>query len=86
MAWTDQFWKPIKLADGRVIKSLGDARAMMLTLPHDQRESPHWRHATEIVARAASSPSVIDDALSQTLTALKADGLVGAPGRRASRH
>jgi hypothetical protein len=86
MAWTDQFWKPIKLADGRVIKSLADARALMSALPDEKRESSHWRYATDILARAASSPSVIDDALSQTLTALKADGLVGAPGRRAPQH
>jgi hypothetical protein len=29
MAWTDQLWKPIKLADGSVIKSLADATALV---------------------------------------------------------
>jgi hypothetical protein len=61
MSWTDQFWKPIKLADGRVIKSLADERALMSALTDEKRESPHWRYATEILARAANSPSVIDD-------------------------
>jgi hypothetical protein len=25
MAWSDPFWKPIKLNDGRVLRTLGDA-------------------------------------------------------------
>jgi hypothetical protein len=77
MPWTDQFWKPIKLADGRVLKSLDDARTLLATLPRDRQDSLHWRQATELLVRAASSPSAIDEALSQTVLALKADGLVG---------
>jgi len=81
MAWTDQFWKPIKLAGGRVIKDLADAHALISALPHRQSDAAHWRHAAESVTRAANSPSAIDDALSQTLMALKTDGLVGGAAR-----
>jgi hypothetical protein len=76
MGWTDKFWKPIKLADGRVITNLADARALMAALPQDKRDSLQWRYTAEVLARAASSPSVMDEALSQTLAALKGDGLV----------
>jgi hypothetical protein len=77
MPWTDQFWKPIKLADGRVLKSLDDARTVLATLRRDKQASLHWQKAAELLARAASSPSAMDEALSQTVLALKADGLVG---------
>jgi hypothetical protein len=33
MPWTDSFWKPIKLNDGRALTTLGDARELISTLP-----------------------------------------------------
>jgi hypothetical protein len=33
MAWSDEFWKPIKLKDGRTLATLGDAREFISTLP-----------------------------------------------------
>jgi hypothetical protein len=75
MAWTDRLWKPIKLRDGRVLTNLVDVRKLMTELPSDSRASEHWRQAQELVERAATSPSVLDDALAQTLRALRANGL-----------
>jgi hypothetical protein len=76
MAWTDEFWKPIKLRDGRVLTNLADARDLIMQLPLGSRNSEEWQRADELLARAASSPSARDDALAQTWRALKAEGLV----------
>jgi hypothetical protein len=33
MAWSDEFWKPIKLKDGRSVATLAEARVLILSLP-----------------------------------------------------
>jgi hypothetical protein len=76
MPWTAEFWRPINLKDGRRIGGLAEARVLILSLPEPSQSHAHWRHAAEMLARAAESKSAIDDAHAQMLRALKAEGLI----------
>jgi hypothetical protein len=76
VAWTDSFWKPIKLNDGRVLNTLGDARELIATLLALKRAEAHWQHADEMLVRAEAAPSASDDALTAVVRALKAEGLI----------
>jgi hypothetical protein len=74
MAWTDPFWKPIKLNDRRVLTTLDDARELISTLPPTAQVAERWLDAEEMLARAAIAPSARDDALAMMLIALKTEG------------
>jgi hypothetical protein len=76
MPWTDPFWKPIKLNDGRMLRTLGDAFELFTALPALKQAEGHWRDADEMLIRAAVAPSAIDDALAAMVRALKAEGLI----------
>jgi hypothetical protein len=76
MPWTDQFWKPIKLNDGRVLSTLGDARELIATLPALKQADAHWQDADEMLVLASFSRSARDVALAAVVRALKADGLI----------
>jgi hypothetical protein len=76
MAWSDQFWKPIKLKDGRMLRTLGDAFELFATLPALKQAEGHWRDADEMLVRAAVAPSAIDDALAAMVRALKVERLI----------
>jgi hypothetical protein len=76
MAWSDQFWKPIKLKDGREIATLGDARELISTLPAMSQAEAHWQDVEEVLMCAATAPSYRDDALAAVLGALKAERLI----------
>jgi hypothetical protein len=71
MPWSDAFWKPIKLKDGRTVATLAEARVLILSLPGSQQE-PHWVEASELLARASEFPSARDIALAAMLRALRA--------------
>jgi hypothetical protein len=76
MPWTDAFWKPIKLSDGRTLTTLGDAREMIASLPALKQAEGHWQDADEMLVRAEAAPSASDDALTAGVRALKAEGLL----------
>jgi hypothetical protein len=76
MPWTDAFWKPIKLNDGRTLTALGDARDLIASLPAMKRAEGHWLDADEMLVRAEAAPSASDDALTAVVRALKAEGLI----------
>jgi hypothetical protein len=76
MPWNAQFWKPIKLSDGRKIATLHDARALIELLPSPRQANPHWRDADDKLTRAAASKSAEDDALLAMLSALKVEGMI----------
>jgi hypothetical protein len=76
MAWSDPFWKPIKLNDGRVLRTLGDAFELFAALPAQKQAEGHWRDADEMLIRAAIAPSAIDGALAAMVRALKAERLI----------
>jgi hypothetical protein len=70
------FWKPIKLKDGRMLRTLGDAFELFATLPALKQAEGHWRDADEMLVRAAVAPSAIDDALAAMVRALKVERLI----------
>ena len=74
MPWTDPFWKPIKLNDGSVLSTLGDAREFIATLPALKQAEGKWRDADEMLVRAEAAPSASDDALAAVVRALKTEG------------
>jgi hypothetical protein len=76
MPWTDQFWRPIKLKDGRSVATLAEARVLILSLPASQQEMPHWVEASDLLARASEFPNAQDLALAAMLQALRAEGLI----------
>jgi hypothetical protein len=76
MPWTDPFWKPIKLNDGRTLTTLGDARGLIATLPAPKQAEGRWQDADEMLVRAAAGPSAKDEALAAVVRALKAEGLI----------
>jgi len=76
MPWTDPFWKPIKLNDGRTLTTLGDARELIATLPALKQAEGHWQDADELLVRAAAGPSARDGALAAMVRSLKIEGLI----------
>jgi hypothetical protein len=86
MPWTDSFWKPIKLNDGRVPNTLGDARDFIAILPALKQAEGHWRDADEMLIRVAVAPSAINDALAAIVRALKMEGLIQTPSRLTLAH
>jgi hypothetical protein len=76
MAWSDPFWKPIKLNDGRVLRTLGDAFELFAALAALKQAEDHWREANELLIRAAIAPSAIDGALAAMVRALKVERLI----------
>jgi hypothetical protein len=76
MPWTNPFWKPIKLNDGGVLSTLGEARELIAMLPALKQAEGHWRDADEMLVRAEAAPSAMDDALAAMVRALKAEGLI----------
>jgi hypothetical protein len=76
MPWSDPFWKPIKLNDGRLLSTLEDAREFIATLPALKQADGHWQDAEEILSRASVAPSAMDDALAAVVRALKTEGLI----------
>jgi hypothetical protein len=74
--WSAPLSKPIKLKDGRMLVTLADARALILTLPELHQSNGHWQYAAELLLIASASKSRSDDALAQMLRALKAEGLL----------
>jgi hypothetical protein len=76
MPWTDPFWKPIKLNDGRALATLGDARELIASLPAMKRAEGHWQDAEELLTRASIAPSAKDEAQAAVVRALKTEGLI----------
>jgi hypothetical protein len=76
MPWDARFWRPIALKDGRTIATLAEARDLVLALADLHQRPPHWGDAAQLLLRAASSDSAMDDALVQMMRALKAEGLL----------
>jgi hypothetical protein len=76
MPWTDPFWKPIKLKDGRTLTTLEEARELIATLPALKQAEGHWQDAEELLTRASTAPRAKDDALASMVRALRAEALI----------
>jgi hypothetical protein len=75
--WNRTF-KPIALKDGRTIKTLDDARALMLLLPERHQSRPPWQYAAELLVAAADRNEKYStmDARAQLTRALTVEGLL----------
>ena len=78
MTWSRKLKNPITLADGRRIRSLADARGIILALPEGHLADAHWQHAAELLLTAArSAKAPLASFEDQLAVALKAEGLIG---------
>jgi hypothetical protein len=69
--------KSIVSKDGRELKTLADARALILALPESHRADSHWDHAAELLTAAAQGkPAFVNQFSIQLKRALKAEGLI----------
>lgn len=59
--WNVRLRKPIRLRDGRTIRTLGDARYVILSLPESDQRLEKWRHVGTLLLRAVegASPALI---------------------------
>jgi hypothetical protein len=75
MAWSRKLIPPVVLKDGRELKTLSDAREMILGLLEGQQRAPHWQRAAELLLYAAENEKeAIDDVRAQLMRALYRDG------------
>lgn len=74
----DRTFAQIALKDGRKIKSLQDARRLMLTLPTPHQNRPPWQYAAELLIAAAdrNEKYATTDARAQFTRALSVEGLL----------
>jgi hypothetical protein len=74
MAWSRKLIPPVVLNDGRELKTLSDAREMILGLLEGQQRAPYWQHAAELLLYAAENEKeAIDDVRAQLMRALYGD-------------
>jgi len=72
MSWSRPLPKLIVLWDGRELKTLADARALILTLPVRHQAKQHWEYASELLMAAAQGDAFfIREFFAQLKRALK---------------
>jgi hypothetical protein len=77
MAWSRRLIPPLVLKDGRELKTLSDAREMILGLLEGQKRAPYWQQAAELLRYAAENDKeAIDDMRAQLSRALYRDGFM----------
>lgn len=88
--WKARLRKPIRLTDGRTLKTLSDARDMILALPEKDQREKKWQRLADLLLAAANSGNAalisvltgnIEEALSRPpfTTARLADGETKKP-------
>lgn len=55
MSWVSRLRHPIHLADGRTLKTLSDARDMILALPEKDQGDQKWQRLADLLLAAANS-------------------------------
>ena len=55
MSWVTPLHAPIHLDDGRIIETLADARAFVLSLPATHQNLKKWRDIAHLLMRAAET-------------------------------
>jgi hypothetical protein len=71
--------KPIPLADGRVLSTLNDIRALLVELPESTRLAPHWQRLAEVLLSAAQTGGLLDVATDQLKKAMRRPPFDGVP-------
>jgi hypothetical protein len=76
MSWERRFGEPIRLKDGRELKTLSEVRALILRMEHRIAGVPYYEYAIELLLKAADTGKKADvqDAGHQLHRALRADG------------
>lgn len=59
MSWTTLFHRPVRVPDGKPLKSLADARKYLLGLPADVQRSVPAQTAAEVLLMAATKTGPI---------------------------
>jgi hypothetical protein len=77
VSWSKKLPEPIKLRDGRELRTLSDARALILGLAESRQHRPTWAYAVELLLHAAETGKRDDlnDAWAQISRAAYAEGL-----------
>jgi hypothetical protein len=76
MAPAHRLPKILVLRDGREVRTLAGARALILGLPEALREKPHWEQATELVMAGHVDHAYLIEVSAQLKAALKAEGMI----------
>jgi hypothetical protein len=76
MPWSRNLAKPIALKDGRLLVTLADARALMLSLPEPVQRKEYWIYVGALMLEAATSRCVISETRAELTLALRAEGLI----------
>jgi hypothetical protein len=76
MSWSLKLIEPVALKDGRKLRTLNDAAALILSLPENRQRSDEWRCAVELLVAAADAERNLWTAQAQLDIALKAEGLI----------
>lgn len=53
MSWSRRFDEPIKMPDGKTLRTLQDAAKYVLALPPNVQKEPAWQAAAECLTNAA---------------------------------
>jgi hypothetical protein len=77
VSWTKRLPEPVRLRDGRELKTLSDARALILGLAESRQHRPTWAYAVELLLQAAETGKRTDiaDAWAQISRAVHTEGL-----------
>jgi hypothetical protein len=59
MPWSARFRQSVTLTDGRVIKSLSDARALLLSLPVCDQRRDQWQQFAALLVTAAKTGNAV---------------------------
>jgi hypothetical protein len=76
MTWSRKLSAPIALKDGRNLRTLNDAAALILSLPDFRQRSDDWRRAVPCLVAAADSENALIKAQAMLTLALKGEGLI----------
>jgi hypothetical protein len=75
MSWARKLAAPIILKDGRMIATLGEARAVMQSLPERRQHNELWLYVGARLHESAFAKGSLSIARAQLTRALKAEGL-----------
>jgi hypothetical protein len=70
--------RPLHLADGGVVATLGAARQFIVDLPARHKKKERWEYAAKLLLKASNgtSPILCELATDQMERALRADGFI----------
>jgi hypothetical protein len=72
VSWLSRLRKPIALRDGRIIRTIADARDLIAALPDKDQRRPQWQSLAALLVSAAQSGNatliaLVTDRLRETL-------------------